>query len=121
MYLFVRLCDIVGNMHNHNIFHLDIKPHNILVGENVDIQLTDLTLYQHLDNNTNIVTTKNYRPPEYYNRKSSNKTDNYALYDAYAISKTIQSMISGKSPSESIKNIKENFKNLRFYKLLKEM
>jgi eukaryotic-like serine/threonine-protein kinase len=38
----LKVCDALGYIHGHGIFHRNLKPENILVGENDEIKLTGL-------------------------------------------------------------------------------
>lgn len=39
--LFIQLVEIVGYLHGNNIAHLDIKPENFLVGDDLNLKITD--------------------------------------------------------------------------------
>jgi serine/threonine protein kinase len=116
MYLFARLTQIILEAHLKGVVLLDIKPHNIAVDSNYDIVIIDIEYYDQILKDTNIVTTQNYRPPEFYARTSD--TD-YFMFDVYAISKTIQSMLTGKKPVGGIKQ--KYTKDERFRAVLEDM
>jgi len=65
---FHQLIDCLEYLHSHKAAHLDIKPENMLFGDDYTLKLTDFDL-SCMEEDVEVVTqgTKNYRAPEIFN------------------------------------------------------
>ena len=65
---FHQLIECLEYLHSHKAAHLDIKPENMLVGDDYTLKLTDFDL-SCMEEDIEVVTkgTKNYRAPEIFN------------------------------------------------------
>jgi len=100
-----QICTALSYLHEQNppIVHRDVKPENIIVGENDQAYLVDFGIAK-IDPTLKTSTvalgiTPGYAPPEQYGR-TSDHTD--ARTDIYALGATLYHMLTGQRPSESI-------------------
>lgn len=79
------ICEGLHYLHNINIMHLDLKPSNILMNNNMIPKIIDFGLsrsieeLQTLDTPTKRDGTKGYLAPEFTNHVVSHKSDLYSL------------------------------------------
>jgi len=112
-----QLCDALAEIHNNKILHLDIKPNNILIDENDNVQLIDFGISkQYNDSHQETSTTpigisKGFAPYEQY----SGVQEFSPSTDIYAIGATLYNMLTGQIPVESIRLIDEPLKPIHDY------
>lgn len=82
----LKLCDILTYMHGQTppVIHRDIKPQNIIVGEDGEIKLIDLGISRAYDksarNDTVLEGTQEFAPPEQYGfSQTDNRSDLFSL------------------------------------------
>lgn len=79
-YIFSQIVQGVKFLNDHKILHGDIKPSNILLFENQQVKLNDLTLCRPIDSkSTRQLYTYHFRPPEIDRGEMHIKSDIYAL------------------------------------------
>ena len=62
---FVQLMNVLQHCHSRNIYHLDIKPENLLLDQRFCLKLTDFGVSKHQTGLLNtFVGTANYMAPE---------------------------------------------------------
>lgn len=87
----LQLCDGLEKLHKLNVIHRDIKPGNIKMFKD-KVYLIDFDAAREYkeekDEDTHIVATKEYAPPEQY---GSEQTDERS--DIYSLGKTMQNML----------------------------
>ncbi|MBI4243975.1 MAG: serine/threonine protein kinase, partial [Planctomycetes bacterium] len=96
--IFIKICETVHSIHQHNIVHRDIKPENIVVDKSGWPYVFDFGIAKKLGNsltvnNSNIIGTPNYMSPEQINGKEID-----CRADIYSLGATMYSCFSGKSP-----------------------
>lgn len=96
-----QMLDALDEIHNNNIWHLDIKPANIMLDKNGNLSLIDFGASKMVQSdatmNTSIVTayTPGYAPIE----QVSQKVENYGPWtDFYALGATLYNIITGSTP-----------------------
>jgi len=78
--IFSQIVQGVKFLNDHNIIHGDIKPSNILLFENQQVKISDLTLCRPVDSqSTRQLYTYHYRPPEITKGMQDVKSDVFAL------------------------------------------
>ena len=112
-----QLCDALAEIHSNKILHLDIKPSNILIDENDNVQLVDFGIskqYSDLHQETSttpIGISKGFAPYEQY----SGVQEFSPSTDIYAVGATLYNMLTGQIPVESIRLIDEPLKPIHDY------
>ncbi|WVZ83993.1 hypothetical protein U9M48_031079, partial [Paspalum notatum var. saurae] len=97
------ICEGLSYLHKMNIVHLDLKPGNILLGENEVPKITDFGLSRCFREDKTYVTatkvagTPGYMAPEYSNSKPiTNK------FDLYSLGVLIIEIITGKKGHQAV-------------------
>jgi serine/threonine protein kinase len=111
------LCDALAFLHSQQppVIHRDIKPSNIKLQPDGNVMLVDFGIAKEFDQAQATTTgarglTPGYSPPEQY---GGSRTD--ARTDQYALAATIYSLLTGRSPTDSIERMlhKEPLKPVR--------
>lgn len=93
-----NICDALIVLHNNGIIHRDIKPENIIITNNNNAVLIDLSIARKFSNDnesdTNHLGTAGYAAPEQYGISQSNKTA-----DLYSLGVLFNIMLTGKHPT----------------------
>lgn len=97
----IQLCNIVGRLHAMNIIHRDIKPDNIILGDDGVLKLLDLdaakVYKQGESRDTQLIGTREYAAPEQYGFGSSSPAT-----DVYAIGVLLNVLVAGTYPGISL-------------------
>ena len=97
-----RAAEALRVVHRRNILHRDIKPHNILVGEDGNVVLIDFgTARAFADGQTithTTLLTPGFAPMEQY----SGRQKRGAYTDIYALGATLYNCLSGKAPLSAV-------------------
>lgn len=95
--LSLQMCEGLKFMHDNNVRHRDIKPHNILIKDDI-VKVADFGLSRFADRDTTTLTstslaagTSGYMPPEYSEGKFKEGT---IQGDIYMIGKTLYYLFS---------------------------
>jgi serine/threonine protein kinase len=91
------LVDAVGHMHSLGIYHLDIKPRNILLNGSLQIKLGDFGFSSRNKNSTALLGTVGFAAPEIHSRSIYD----CELVDVYACGVVLFASVFGKLPFES--------------------
>ncbi|KAI9143720.1 kinase-like domain-containing protein [Paraphysoderma sedebokerense] len=59
-----NLVEVMGYLHKNNIIYRDLKPENVMVGENFDIKLLDFGSAYRVGTDYHVPTTPNFVAPE---------------------------------------------------------
>ncbi|OMJ67799.1 hypothetical protein SteCoe_34945 [Stentor coeruleus] len=82
VFMYLQLLKIIENLHNHNIYHRDIKPDNILITDNEILKLCDLGESKiTTDDRNSIKGTFGYMSPYLKNIHSGKKCTFVSKYD----------------------------------------
>ncbi|KAF7105420.1 hypothetical protein CFC21_106236 [Triticum aestivum] len=103
------ICEGLNYLHQNNIMHLDLKPGNILLDEDMMPKITDFGLSRCFEEDQTRVITKNvggtlgYLAPEFHEGEITHK------FDVYSLGVIIMEMLTGKKRCESIADVRESW------------
>ncbi|XP_066356154.1 cysteine-rich receptor-like protein kinase 8 [Miscanthus floridulus] len=106
------ICKGLHYLHENKIVHLDIKPSNILLDDNIVPKIADFGLSRCFDENqSRAVTSKligsmGYMAPEFYSGEITFKSDIYSL------GVIITEILTGKKGYAEIDNVLESWRNM---------
>ena len=102
MNYFQQLLSALQAVHEKNIWHLDIKPENILVDNNDHVYLTDFGASKHIEQSNGTLTTSSMLvgSPGYYPPEQSTETMKNigAWTDIYALGATLYNLLTCRNP-----------------------
>ncbi len=121
--IILEICEIIKYAHEHNVYHRDIKPQNIMINRESNPILMDFgvaKLDSSLSNQTisergQIFGTIEYMAPE---QADANVIDNQKA-DIFAIGAVLYQMLTGNKHYVSTKNIVQDIKNLQTHNVKK--
>lgn len=110
----LQICNALSFMHKNKMLHLDLKPKNIMVGNNGGIKLIDFGLSKQYngqgepESSTSVGSgTPGYAPLEQANYRDGN--DFPVTMDVYAMGATLFKMLTGKRPPVASYIINDGF------------
>ncbi|MDO7905244.1 Stk1 family PASTA domain-containing Ser/Thr kinase [Paenibacillus sp. JX-17] len=116
----MQICDALEHAHHHQIIHRDIKPHNILIGRNGRVKVTDFGIARAVTSTTitqtgSVVGSVHYFSPEHAKGiTTGEKSDLYSLGIVLYQMLTAQLPFLGESPiSVALKHLQEPFEEPR--------
>jgi serine/threonine protein kinase len=90
---FHQLVDAIEYMHSQKVFHMDLKPCNVMVGDNYELMVFDFDLsIKKGESKFNTYGTQCYRAPELIFRK---KSLNHEKCDVYSLGVVLFTMHNG--------------------------
>ena len=108
IFLFKRICETVSYLHSNNIYHLDLKPENIIVAPNLEIKLIDFGNAKSSDTAYSSINglSRGYAPPE---AMTTSGHINLKAYDIYSLGAVLHFMITRKTPAEASETLAVGF------------
>lgn len=120
LHIATQICDALEHAHNNQIIHRDIKPHNILIGKNGRIKVTDFGIARAATSSTitqtgSVVGSVHYFSPEHAKGVAAGaKSDLYSLGIVLYQMLTAKLPFLGESPiSVALKHLQENVEEPR--------
>jgi len=115
-----QICDALEHAHHNQIIHRDIKPHNILIGNNGRVKVTDFGIARAVTSSTitqtgSVVGSVHYFSPEHAKGVTTGEKS-----DLYSLGIVLYQMLTGRLPflgespiSVALKHLQEPFERPR--------
>ncbi|MFC5471923.1 Stk1 family PASTA domain-containing Ser/Thr kinase [Cohnella suwonensis] len=115
-----QICDALEHAHHNQIIHRDIKPHNILIGNNGRVKVTDFGIARAVTSSTitqtgSVIGSVHYFSPEHAKGVATGEKS-----DLYSLGIVLYQMMTGRLPflgespiSVALKHLQEPFEQPR--------
>ncbi|SFI30009.1 serine/threonine protein kinase [Paenibacillus sp. UNC496MF] len=116
----IQICDALEHAHHNQIIHRDIKPHNILIGKNGRVKVTDFGIARAVTSSTITQTGSMVGSVHYFSPEHAKGSATGEKSDLYSLGIVLYQMLTGKLPflgespiSVALKHLQENFEEPR--------
>lgn len=120
LHIATQICDALEHAHHNQIIHRDIKPHNILIGKNGRIKVTDFGIARATTSSTITQTGSVVGSVHYFSPEHAKGVSTGAKSDLYSLGIVLYQMLTGKLPflgespiSVALKHLQENVEEPR--------
>lgn len=116
VHIAAQICDALVSAHQNQIIHRDIKPHNILIGKNGRVKVTDFGIARAVTASTITQTGSVVGSVHYFSPEHAKGTSTGEKSDLYSLGIVLYQMLTGKLPfhgespiSVALKHLQETF------------
>ncbi|WP_168121946.1 Stk1 family PASTA domain-containing Ser/Thr kinase [Paenibacillus sp. HB172176] len=116
----MQICDALEHAHQNHIIHRDIKPHNILIGNNGRVKVTDFGIARAATSSTITQTGSVVGSVHYFSPEHAKGINTGTKSDIYSLGIVLYQMLTGKLPflgespiSVALKHLQEPFEDPR--------